>query len=90
MQADEDTNQDRRPHRLLVCALLSYNDPARAPRFLPLHPRMYLVEEGAACGRRAISHQFLLLPYESNLCCKELAAVSQRVIKPTLLQSRKS
>jgi len=32
LQADEDTNQDRKPHRLLVCALPSYNDPARTPR----------------------------------------------------------
>jgi hypothetical protein len=81
LQEDEDTNQNCRAHRLLMCTIPSYNDPAHntaldgsrnAPCFSPLHLHVYFVKEGATCGQRAISHQFLFLPYESSLCCTEL------------------
>ncbi len=62
------------PHRALRRCTRAYN----------------LLKEGAACGRRAISPQFLFLPYESNLCSSftthnhaNSSAISQIVLIPT-------
>ncbi len=40
LQADEEPNHDRRPHRLLVCALPSYSDPGRLHLHFPRRDRV--------------------------------------------------
>jgi hypothetical protein len=40
LQADKEPNHDRRPHRLLVCALPSYSDPGRLHLHFPPRDRV--------------------------------------------------